>query len=421
MNIRIFPPEEILETTVSRLPLSKSVSARVLVLGALTPGAETPAADLLADCDDIRVLSRAILSRQGEVTVHESGTALRFLTAFFAATPGADVTLTGVHRLCQRPIEPLIKALRSLGADIEYADKEGRAPLHIRGRKLTGGEVNLDASSSSQFASALAMVGPTMEKGLKIHLGGQIPSMPYLKMTLTMMQNRGIDAHTEGYSVIVPAGTYLPVQPESEPDWTAASYWYEIDAVTAGWVTIPRLKAQSLQGDSILQNIGERFGVVTNYDDAGAELSATPDLYSRLDMNMADNPDLVPALAVTGCLVGIPYEFTGVANLRLKESDRLQALADELAKIGCIAEIGNDTFSWEGRREPILRNPEIDPHGDHRIAMAFAAASYFLPGIILLNSEVVEKSYPGFFDDLRDAGFTILDADAPMPEPTHDE
>ena len=421
MNIRIFPPEEILNATVARLPLSKSVSARVLILGALTDGADAPAPELLADCDDISVLQRAVLQRQGEVTAHESGTALRFLTAFFAATDGADVTLTGANRLCERPIAPLVEALRALGAHIEYADKEGHAPLRIRGRKLKGGEVNLDARASSQFASALAMVGPTMESGLRINLGGQIPSMPYLRMTLSMMQARGIDAHTEGYAVIVPPGKYLAVQPESEPDWSAASYWYEIAAVTAGWVTIPGLKAQSLQGDSVLQKIGPHFGVVTDFTDEGAELSATPDIYSRMDMDMSDYPDLVPALAVTACLVGLPFDFTGVANLRLKESDRLEALRKNLLQLGILAEAGPDSFSWGGERQPIVQMPEIDPCGDHRIAMAFAAASVFLPGIIILNAEVVDKSYPGFFDDLRDAGFTIIDADAPMPTPPHDE
>ena len=421
MNIRIFPPEEILNTTVTRLPLSKSVSARVLVLGALTPGADMPDAAQLADCDDIKVLQRAVVERQGEVTAHESGTALRFLTAFFAATEGADVTLTGAHRLCERPIAPLVEALRSLGADIQYAGEEGHAPLRIRGRRLQGGEVNLDARASSQFASALAMVGPTMEKGLRINLGGQIPSMPYLRMTLQMMESRGVDAHTEGYAVMVPKGEYLPVQPESEPDWSAASYWYEIAAVTAGWVTIPGLKAQSLQGDSVLQKIGPHFGVVTEFTDEGAELSATPDIFSRMDMDMSDYPDLVPALAVTASLVGLPYDLTGVGNLRLKESDRLEALRKNLLKLGIVAEVGQDSFSWGGERQPIVEMPEIDPCGDHRIAMAFAAVSVFLPSIIILNAEVVGKSYPGFFDDLRDAGFTIVDADAPMPTPPHDE
>lgn len=420
MNIRIFPSEEILETTVAHLPLSKSISARVLTLGALTPGAETPAPELLADCDDIKVLQKALLCRNGEVTAHDSATALRFLIAFFAVCEGADVTLTGSHRLCARPVGPLVDALRSLGADIEYEGEEGHAPLHIRGRRLNGGDVRLDASASSQFASALSMIGPLLPGGLRIDLGGQIPSLPYLKMTLAMMQSRGIDAHTEGYSVIVPQGTYLPVQAESEPDWSAASYWYAIAAVSAGWVTLPEMKYPGLQGDSILAKIGERIGVLTNFGDEGAELSATPDLYSRLDLYVSDNPDLVPALAVTACLVGMPFRFTGIANLRIKESDRIEALGSNLLKLGFVTETDRESFGWEGERMPVTRMPEIEPHGDHRIAMAFAAAAIFVPGIIILDSEVVSKSYPAFFDDLREAGFTIVDADAPLPNPVHE-
>lgn len=417
MNYRIFPPEEILETTVSRLPLSKSVAARALVMAALTPGYALPPADRLPDCDDIRVLREALETTGGTVDAAASGTALRFLTAYFAAKEGADVTLVASERLCERPIAPLVDALRRLGADIEYADAEGHAPLRIRGRRLAGGCVELDASASSQFASALAMAAPTMTDGLRIELGGQIPSMPYLRMTLQMMQARGIDAHTSGYAVIVPPGTYIPVEAETESDWSAASYWYAIAAASAGWVTLPGMKPGSLQGDSVLARIGERFGVLTEFTDEGAELSATPDIYSRMDMDMSDYPDLVPALVVVSCLVGLPFDMTGVANLRHKECDRLAALADNMRRLGVILQLGPDSISWEGERLPVLEMPVINPCGDHRVAMAFAAAAIFVPGIVICDEEVVAKSYPGFFDDLRDAGFTVVDASEPMPEP----
>lgn len=421
MNIRIFPSDEILETTVSHLPLSKSVSARVLLLGALTEGAAEPEPSQLADCDDIKVLSKALKQSKGEVTAHDSATALRFLIAYFAAKEGAEVTLTGSARLCNRPVGALVNSLRGLGADIEYAAREGFAPLHIRGSRLTGGEIDLDASASSQFASALAMIAPGLPGGLRVNLGGQIPSMPYLKMTLAMMQARGIDAHIEGYTMVVPQGAYKPVEAEVEPDWTAASYWYEMAAVSAGWITLPGMKYPGLQGDSILARIGERIGVLTNFEDGNAELSATPDMYSRLDLYVSDHPDLVPALAVTACLVGMPFHFTGVANLRIKESDRIDALGSNLRKLGFVIETDRDSMGWEGEREPIVRMPEIDPCGDHRITMAFAAAALFVPGIILLDCEVVNKSYPDFFEDLRQAGFTIVDADAPLPNPVHEE
>lgn len=420
MNLRIFPPEEILETTVRRLPLSKSVAARALVMGALTEGAPDIEDEKLAVCADIEVLAKALKIRKGEVTARESGTALRFLTAFFAATDGCDVTLTGAARLCRRPIAPLVDTLRKLGADIEYTSEEGFAPLRIRGRRLSGGQVGLDTSASSQFASALAMVAPLMENPLSIELGGQIPSLPYLKMTLAMMKARGVEAFVEGYTLQVANTPYVSVTPEAEPDWTAASYWYSIAGVTAGWVTLPGLRAESLQGDSVLQHIGNRFGVITDFDNEGAELSATPDIFSRLDMDMSDYPDLVPALAVTACLIGLPFVFTGVANLRHKESDRLEILRANLLKLGIVAEVGRDSLSWEGERVPVVEMPLINPAGDHRIAMAFAIASCFVPGITILDSEVVDKSYPGFFFDLRDAGFTVVDADAPLPNPVHE-
>lgn len=407
MSIQIFPPEEIIETTVAGLPLSKSIAARALVLQALTPMSPAIPAGCLPDCDDINVLKAALEVRQGAVNIHASGTALRFLTAYFAATEGTDVVVAGTERLAERPIAPLVDALRSLGADIEYVAAEGHAPLRIRGKRLRGGTVALDASKSSQFVSALAMVAPSMADGLRIELGGRVPSMPYLNMTLRMLEARGIDARMEAYTAVIPAGTLRYAEPECEPDWSAASYWYEIAAVTAGWVTLPGLRAGSLQGDSILASIGERFGALTEFTAAGAELSASPDLYSRLDLDMTDYPDLVPALAVTAALIGMPFEFTGVANLRDKECDRLEALRLNLLRLGVIAEVGRDSFGWEGGRMPISEIPSIDPCGDHRIAMAFAAASAFVPGLIIQEPEVVAKSYPGFFDDLAAAGFTI--------------
>lgn len=409
MKIQIFPPEEIVETTVENLPLSKSVAARALVLQALTPGAPAVSDNLLPACDDIAVLRAALGMRSGEIDIHASGTALRFLTAFYAATDGADVVLTGTARLCERPVAPLVDALRALGADIDYLDREGYAPLRIRGRRLMGGDVTLDASASSQFASALALVAPTMERGLRIAMGGRIPSMPYLSMTLRMLEARGIDARMEAYTAVIPPGTLRSIEPESEPDWTAASYWYEITAITAGWVTLPGMKDGSLQGDSVLTAIGERFGVLTEFTPDGAELSASPDLFSRLDLDMSDYPDLVPALAVTACMVGMPFEFTGVANLRIKECDRLEGLRANLLKLGIIVEVGADTIGWEGERMPIGEMPEIDPQGDHRIAMAFAPVSAFLPGIIIRDPDVVAKSYPRFFDDLQAAGFTVTE------------
>ncbi len=420
MDYRIFPPEEILETTV-RLPLSKSIAARVLVMGALTPGAAPVYAGALPDCSDTRVLREALTSRQGVVDVADCGTAARFLTAYFAATPGCEVTLTGSPRLCARPIAPLVGALRQIGADIEYAGDDGHLPLKIVGKALRGGAVSLYATASSQFASALAMIAPVCPGGLRISLGGEIASMPYLHMTMRMMESRGIDVDLAGYTLAVGEGPYRPVAPESEPDWSAASYWYSIAAVTAGWVTLTGVTGTSIQGDRVLADIGGRFGVVTEFTDEGAELSATPDLWSRLDMDMGDYPDLVPAIAVTAYLVGLPFKFTGVDNLRNKESDRIETLCRGLKACGAVVAADNDSIRWDGERIPLMEMPQIDPAADHRIAMAFAAASVFIPGIVIRDIEAAEKSYPEFWNDLRAAGFTLSDASLPLPQSDSEE
>lgn len=407
MNYRIFPPEEILETTVARLPLSKSVAARAMVLASLTASPTAIDPDRIPDCDDIRVLAAALALRTGTADMGASAAAARFMTAFYAATAGTDITVDGCERLRRRPIGPLVDALRRLGADIEYRGADGFLPVAIRGRRLSGSEVDLDASASSQFASALAMIAPTMEKPLRIALGGEIASMPYLKMTMDMLRARGVETDREGYTVTVANTPLRPVEAEAEADWSAAAFWYQIAAVTAGWVTLPGLRSDSLQGDRLLAEIGERFGVVTEFTDEGAELSATPDLFSRLDMDLRDNPDLVPVIAVVGCMINTPYRITGVANLRIKESDRLAALAEELRKCGWVLEIEPDAIGWEGATTPVFEMPRLSPHGDHRLAMALAPIAVWAPGIVITDCEVVGKSYPGYWDDLRDAGFRL--------------
>lgn len=414
MDYRIFPPEEILECSVT-LPLSKSISARALIMRRLAGCTD---AYTVADCDDTRSLADALTRSSGEVNIGPAGTAMRFLTAYYAATEGCDITLDGNERMRRRPIRALVDALRELGADIEWAGEEGFAPLHIRGRRLKGGELTMDSSVSSQFVSAILMVAPTMQEPLTLTLDGETVSMPYIKMTVEMMRRAGIDAEINRDVITVAPGKYRPYDEPVERDWSAAAFWYEIAAITAGWVTLPGLCDKSLQGDAVTAALYPRLGVLTEFEDGAAELSATPDLYSRLDLDMTDTPDLVQAMAVTACAIGVPFRFTGVATLRHKETDRLEALRRELLKIGCVAEIESDNIiSWEGQRVPLTEMPVIDTYGDHRMAMAFAPLSVFVPGIIVRDAEVVGKSYPGFWDDMRQAGFTLTDAAEPLPEP----
>lgn len=414
MDYRIFPPEEILECSVT-LPLSKSISARALIMRRLAGCTD---AYTVADCDDTRSMAEALTRTSGEVNIGPAGTAMRFLTAYYAATEGCDITLDGNERMRRRPIRALVDALRELGADIEWAGEEGFAPLHIRGRRLKGGKLMMDSSVSSQFVSAILMVAPTMQAPLTLTLDGETVSMPYIKMTVEMMRRAGIDAEINRDVITVAPGKYRPYDEPVERDWSAAAFWYEIAAITAGWVTLPGLCDKSLQGDAVTAALYPRLGVLTEFEDAAAELSATPDLYSRLDLDMTDTPDLVQAMAVTACAIGVPFRFTGVATLRHKETDRLEALRRELLKIGCVTEIESDNIiSWEGRRVPLTEMPVIDTYGDHRMAMAFAPLSVFVPGIIVRDIEVVGKSYPGFWNDMRQAGFTLTDAAEPLPEP----
>ncbi len=406
MDYRIFPPEEILEATVS-LPLSKSISARALVMSAM--GASRP--EHVADCADTDAMVSALASDDDYVNVGAAGTAMRFLTAYFASKPGRSVTLDGCERMRERPIGPLVGALRSVGADISYVGTEGFPPLKINGRRLRGGELAIDPTVSSQFVSAVLMVAPTMEQPLSLHLEGDAVSAPYIRMTVEMMRRRGIEVETGRGYITVATGDYGACDTAIEGDWSAAAFWYEIAAVTAGWVTLDNLCDDSIQGDKALAEIYPRLGVLTEFSDEGAELSATPDLYSRLDLDLGDTPDIVQALAVTACAIGLPFTFSGVANLRLKETDRLDALCRELLKIGCVVETeGDNVLTWDGRRLPVGEMPVIDTYGDHRMAMAFAPLSVYIPGIVIRDAEVVEKSYPGFWDDLRRAGFTVTDA-----------
>lgn len=413
MDYRIFPPEEILECSVT-LPLSKSISARALIMRRLAGCTD---AYTVADCDDTRSMAEALTCTSGEVNIGPAGTAMRFLTAYYAATEGCDIILDGNERMRRRPIRALVDALLSLGADIEWAGEEGFAPLHIRGRRLKGGELTMDSSVSSQFISAILMVAPTMQSPLTLTLDGETVSMPYIKMTVEMMRRAGIEAEINRDVITVAPGKYRPYDESVERDWSAAAFWYEIAAITAGWVTLPGLCDKSLQGDAVTAALYPRLGVLTEFEDGAAELSATPDLYSRLDLDMTDTPDLVQAMAVTACAIGVPFRFTGVATLRHKETDRLEALRRELLKIGCVAEIESDNIiSWEGQRVPLTEMPVIDTYGDHRMAMAFAPLSVFVPGIIVRDAEVVAKSYPGFWDNMRQAGFTLTDAAEPLPD-----
>lgn len=419
MDYRIYPPQEIFEATAV-LPRSKSIDTRALVLNYVA--GQRPGQG--GDCDDTTtladILSRPFPTDGGTVNVGPAGTAMRFLTALLSASESVNCVLTGSERMLRRPIGPLVDVLRHMGADIEYSGEDGFPPLKIKGRKLSGGTVDIDASTSSQFISALMMISPLLEANITIRLLGEIQSLPYIKMTAEMLRARGaeVDFDRDKIDIYIPKGGLKPVA-QGEPDWSAAAFWYELAAVTAGWVTLTGLNDSSLQGDKEVAKLFERLGVLTEFTDEGVELSATPDLYSRLEADLTDMPDAVPALAVTACLIGVPFRLSGVGALHHKECDRLEALKTELAKIGCIIDTENygTVLTWEGRRTPMTKLPEFDTYADHRMAMALAPVSVFIPGIVVRNAEVVSKSYPKFWEQLAAAGFTLADPSEPLPTP----
>lgn len=410
MKYRIFPPEELIEDGIVELPLSKSLSTRGLVLDAMTSGASIGGA-YVARCDDCDVIAHGLTQGAGVVDVGASGAALRFLTAYFASKPGLDVELRGTDRLHERPMGVLVEALRTCGADIEYLASEGFAPLRIKGRRLKGGEVCVDVTVSSQFVSALLMAAPLMDEGLTVRFEGEPVSLPYILMTVGMMEQRGIEIEREPLKIRVEKGDYRPFDQQPEGDWSAAAFWYEISALTAGWITMSNLKEATLQGDKAAIGLFECLGVntVESEEHPGClEFSPSPEVYGRLDVDLTDNPDLAPALAVTCCLIGVPFRLTGLRSLGIKECDRLSAVCEEMDKLGRVVEkIRDYGLEWDGKNHPVVELPEFNAHGDHRMAMALAPVAVYVPGIVLDGCESVSKSYPEYWRQLQAIGFRM--------------
>lgn len=396
------------------MPPSKSETNRALIIGALTPNA--PGLEGGADCADSRAVIDALSNPEAtEINIGAAGTAMRFLTAYYAVQIGREVTLDGSERMRQRPIGVLVDALRSLGANIEYAGQEGFPPLLIKGKQLAGGRVCVDATISSQYVSALMMIAPTMEQGLVIELDGDVASAPYINLTARMMRHAGADVEVNPTQIAIAPKPYAPVAFEIGGDWSAASYWYEIEAISSGFITLCGLDTEGAQGDSAVAEIFRDLGVVTSdpeeYPEGCAraiELCGSPDPSPRLVRDFSDTPDLVQAVVVTAVMIGIPFRLSGVDTLRIKETDRIEALKAEMLKLGvALRDSEPGILEWDGRRMPIAELPEFDTYDDHRMAMALAPVSLYLPGIVVRNAEVVGKSYPEFWQHLTDAGFAI--------------
>lgn len=397
-----------------QLPASKSISNRALIIHALSNGDMLP--QNLSVCDDTEVIVNALMYNPYTIDIKAAGTAMRFMTAYLAVTHGEHV-ITGTERMKKRPIGILVDALRYIGADIEYVGEEGYPPLRIKGKPLDGGYLEVPANISSQYISALLMIGPVLKNGLELKMTGDIASRPYIDLTLWMMREFGADADWSDIDTVkVNPHPYTQHQYMIESDWSASSYWYEMMALSNDMepsVSMKGLFDASKQGDSIVKYIFSLIGVKTRFSTTDAEktsvvtLKKLPCLLPRLDYDFVSAPDLAQTIVVTCALLNIPFKFTGLASLKIKETDRIEALKRELLKLGYVVRDENgDTLIWDGTRcEPSLE--PIDTYEDHRMAMAFAPAAFKFPGLRINNPQVVSKSYPQFWDDLEKAGWSI--------------
>ena len=405
MQIKVTAPAKI-HTTI-QLPSSKSISNRALIINALGNGTHHP--ENLSDCDDTRVMLRALNDDKETIDIMAAGTAMRFLTAYLSVTPGTRI-ITGTERMQQRPIQVLVNALRELGADIEYVANDGFPPLRITGRELRKDTISLPGNVSSQYISALLMIAPVLTNGLTIRLTVDIISRPYINLTLQLMNDFGVRAEwTDDHRLKVEPQAYHSIPFYVESDWSAASYWYLIVALSKeAEVTLPGLFKDSYQGDSQVAGIFRSLGVETIYKDKAVILKKNGKSVERLDYDFINQPDLAQTFVVTCALLNIPFRFSGLQSLKIKETDRMAALITEMRKLGYILhETDGSVLSWEGERCTTEEHPAIDTYEDHRMAMAFAPTCLALPEILINNPQVVSKSYPRYWEDLRQAGFII--------------
>ena len=407
MNYTIKSPDS-LKASV-KLPASKSICNRALILNALSYSPYE--IRNLSDCDDTEVMVKALNSNDRDFDIKAAGTAMRFLTAFLSKVVG-EWTITGTERMKNRPIKILVDALNALGARVEYMEKEGYPPLRIFGSALQGGEISLAGGVSSQYISALLMIAPLMENGLTLHLEGVVISKPYINLTLQLMEQYGVKAEWNGQTIKVRPQDYHPIPFTVESDWSAASYWYYMMALsTNAEIELLGLFKNSLQGDAAGAKLFAQLGVGTTYTDRGVVLKHNGNRTKKLNYNFVNEPDLAQTFVVTCVLLNIPFRFTGLQSLKIKETDRIEALKTELRKLGyLLADRGDSILEWNGERCEPQAHPVIATYEDHRMAMAFAPAALVLPeGIEIADPQVVSKSYPHYWGDLRTAGFIIID------------
>lgn len=406
MKIKLLP-SEINSSFAIAITGSKSETNRLLLLQALYP-------ELIlkntSNSDDSQVMTKALKSKETVVDIHHAGTAMRFLTSYFAVQQGREVVLTGSSRMQERPISILVDALRQLGADITYEKTEGYPPIRIKGTKIEKRQVSLKADVSSQYISALLLIAPGLENGLELTLEGTLTSIPYIKMTLALLAEIGIATTFEGNTITVAhqAKTITAQEVTVESDWSSASYFYSIAAMAKPGTTIAltSYKENSFQGDSDLVALYRHFGVESAFENNTLTLKKTAvKIEDALSFNLQNTPDIAQTIAVTCFGLGISCHLSGLHTLKIKETDRLLALQNELTKLGAVITVTNDSLTLE---VATVINPDVPiaTYQDHRMAMAFAPLALRVP-LVIEEAGVVSKSYPDFWEDLKKIGFKI--------------
>ncbi|WP_299535244.1 3-phosphoshikimate 1-carboxyvinyltransferase [Ulvibacterium sp.] len=406
MKLYLSPPSTKLLNSNIRITGSKSESNRLLLLRALYPNITI---DNLSNSDDADVMQKGLGVSKGVVDIHHAGTAMRFLTSYFASQEDKEVLLTGSQRMTERPIEVLVDALRDLGAEIEYEKNAGYPPIRIKGNTLTKNRVSLPANISSQYISSLLLVAPGLENGLEVELKGKITSVPYIRMTLALLEQIGIQTFFEGNTIkVYPKESMPPKTLVVESDWSSASYFYSIVALgdVGSKVVLSSYKKNSLQGDSVLAEIYKNWGVETDFGENEISLRKTALLSPKgLDLDLSNAPDTAQTIAVTCFGLGVGCHLTGLHTLKIKETDRLEALNTELSKLGADITVSDKDLILRPSNQ-INRDVAIDTYNDHRMAMAFAPLA-MNTSLQINDAEVVSKSYPDFWKDLEILGFGI--------------
>ena len=385
---------------------SKSESNRCLLLKALFNDITI---ENLSNSDDTELMKNALSSNHSLIDIHHAGTAMRFLTAFFATQNGRKIVLTGSSRMKERPIRILVDALRNLGAKIEYSENEGFPPLKIQGQEFLKSEVFLKANVSSQYISALLLIAPSIKNGLNLYLDGKITSVPYIEMTLALLNEVGIKTSFESNKIkVFPYEEHNSKTLIVESDWSSASYFYSIVSLSSVGtkINISSYKENSLQGDAILSEIYNSLGVSSKFNNSVLTIEkVSDDLPKSLDLDLSNTPDIAQTIAVSCLGLQINCNLTGLHTLKIKETDRLLALKNEIKKLGTNIEISNNSLEINSPK-PLLKNVQIKTYNDHRMAMSFAPLM-LRTDIYINNANVVSKSYPNFWNDLEKIGLNL--------------